>query len=77
MNYSQSVLSEFERQIAGLLAGAVQRASPPQSVSLGGVSQEAFNNLQSQVAQLIEQNAKLQAQLAEKAAERHELRRRV
>src|SRR5262245_7127555 len=66
MNYSQSVLSDFERQIAGLLAGAVQKAGPPQNLSVGGVSQESFDRLQEQVAKLMEQNSRLQEQLTEK-----------
>ena len=69
MNYSQSVLSDFERQLAQLLAGVQQAVKPaPQAVSLSGVSQEAFEKLQSQVAMLAERNAQLEDALVEKKA---------
>jgi hypothetical protein len=69
MNYSQSVLSDFERQLAQLLAGAQQQAkAAPQSMSLGGVSQEAFDKLQQQVALLMERNAQLEEAMVEKKA---------
>jgi len=66
MNYSQSVLSDFERQLATLLAN--QPAKPP-SLSLGAVSMEDFSRLQDQVASLMEQNQKLMAE-KEKASPR-------
>src|SRR5262245_29899157 len=69
MNYSQSVLSDFERQLAQALAGIAQQVKPaPQAVSLGGVSQEAFEKLQSQVSMLMERNAQLEEALVEKKA---------
>jgi len=74
MTYSQSVLSDFERQLAQVLAN-VSKTSPPPNLSLGGVSQESFDKLQEQVAQLMEQNAKLQAEASERNAERRALRR--
>ena len=66
MTYSESRLSEFEREIAQALAGRVveNRAAP--SLSLGGVSQADFERLQEQVAALMDQNAKLQEQVATK-----------
>jgi len=63
MNYSQSVLSDFERQMAQILAN--QAKAPPPTMSLGAVSAEDFHRLQEQVTQLMEHNAKLQAQVAE------------
>jgi len=62
MNYSQSVLSDFERQLAQLLTK--QQPEKPANLSLGGVSMEDFGRLQEQVATLMEQNAKLSEQLA-------------
>jgi hypothetical protein len=72
MNYSQSVLSDFERQIATALVNVSKNQAP--NLSLGGVSMEDFNRLQEQVAALMDQNIKLQA---EKSAMRSEVRRRV
>lgn len=64
MNYSQSVLSDFERQLAETLAraGGLPKAQP-QNISLGGVSTEQFEKLQEQVAALMEQNARLQKEI--------------
>lgn len=63
MTYSESRLSEFERALAETLAGV--KAQVP-SVSTSGVSAKQFNELQAQVQQLMEQNARLQAQVLEK-----------
>jgi hypothetical protein len=65
MNYSQSVLSDFERQIATALSN-VAKSQPAPNMSLGGVSVEDFNRLQEQVTALMEQNARLQAEAAER-----------
>jgi len=62
MTYSQSILSEFEQKLASLLSGRVDMTPPP-NVSTAGVSQKQFDELQSTVKQLLEQNASLQAQL--------------
>jgi len=59
MNYSQSVLSDFERQMAQLLTQQTKQ-SPP-SMSLGAVSVEDFNRLQKQETAFIKQRAKLKA----------------
>jgi len=67
MTYSQSMLSEFEKQLA---AKMVEITRPTPNMSLGGVSPEDFNRLQQQVAQLMEQNAKLQAEALEKKGAR-------
>jgi len=69
MNYSQSVLSDFERQLATALSN-VQKSQPAPSLSLGAVSAEDFRRLQEQVSALMEQNARLQAQIAEKPSVR-------
>lgn len=66
MTYSQSVLSDFERQLAQTLANLNQKIATPQSVSLGGVSTEAFEKLQQQVAALMERNAQLEEAVVEK-----------
>jgi hypothetical protein len=63
MTYSQSVLSEFERMLAIKVTELVK---PTPNLSLGGVSVEDFGRLQQQVAALMEQNAKLQAEAAER-----------
>lgn len=70
MTYSQSVLSDFERQLAQLLQGAAQRTSEAKNVSLGGVSQEDFEKLQQQVATLMERNVQLEEALTEKTRRR-------
>jgi len=67
MTYSQSVLSEFEQKLATALANLgrpIEMATP--NVSVSGVSQKQFDELQTMVKQLAEQNASLQAQLLEK-----------
>lgn len=61
MTYSQSRLSEFEREIATLLAGKVEEKRQPPNLSLGGVSMADFEKLQQQVAMLMERNAQLEA----------------
>jgi|SRR5262245_19686833 len=63
MNYSQSMLSEFERMLALKMTEIVK---PMPNLSLGGVSADQFERLQQQVAMLMEQNAKLQAEILEK-----------
>jgi hypothetical protein len=68
MTYSQSVLSDFERLIAQKIVE--QNAKSPPNMSLGGVSAEDFAKLQEQVTRLMEQNARLQADLLEKRAVR-------
>lgn len=61
MTYSESRLSEFERNIAELMAKGMPKASGPMpSLSLSGVNPEAFEKMQQQIALLMEQNAKLQ-----------------
>lgn len=63
MTYSESRLSEFEREIAMLVAGKVEDKRTAPNLSLGGVSMEQFEKLQEQVAKLMDQNAKLQEAL--------------
>lgn len=70
MNYSQSVLSDFERQLAQALANVAKAQPQAQSVSLGGVSMEAFDKLQQQVATLMERNAQLEEAVGKKASAR-------
>lgn len=60
--YNQSLISNFEAQIAQLMAG--QPATPAGPVAKGTVSEADFAKLQAQVAALMEQNATLQSQLA-------------
>lgn len=72
MTYSESRLSEFEREIAVLLASKVQENRKVPNLSLGGVSQEDFERLQAQVATLMERNAQL-----EEAVSKPETRRRI
>jgi len=67
MNYSQSVLSDLERLIAQKMVNEVKTVP---NMSLGGVSAEDFHKLQEQVTQLMEQNAKLQAQALEQTRRR-------
>ena len=68
MNYSQSVLSDFERQLTQVLASVAKQQPMAQAVSLGGISQEAFEKLQQQVAALMERNAQLEEAMVEKKA---------
>lgn len=63
MTYSESRFSEFERMIAEKMAMDM-REMP--STSLKGVSSEQFEKLQGQVQKLMEQNARLQAEILEK-----------
>jgi hypothetical protein len=60
MTYSESRLSEFERSIAEIMTRGVQRAESMPSLSLGGIDPAAFENLQRQVALLMERNAQLE-----------------
>lgn len=69
MTYSESRLSEFEREIAGILAGKVEEKRAAPSLSLGGVSQADFEKLQQQVAMLMERNMQLE-EAAKKSARR-------
>lgn len=64
--YSQSLISNFEAQIAQLMAGMA--AAPAQPVAKGQVSPTDFARLQEQVAALMEQNAAMAAELAERRA---------
>jgi hypothetical protein len=64
MNYSQSILSNFERQLAQMVTQAAASHAP--NMSLGGVDPKDFAKMQEQVAALMEQNAKLQAEVAER-----------
>ena len=70
MNYSQSVLSDFERRMAELLANMPNLVKPqaPPSMSLGAISVQDFEKLQKQVATLMERNAQLEEALIEKKA---------
>ena len=60
MTYSQSVLSDFERQIATGLA-ELAKTRPVAMASEGTVSADEFKRLQEQVAALMNQNAELQS----------------
>jgi len=62
MTMSEGVLEDLMRQIGQAVA-----AGRPEPVSTSGVDQQQFNELKAMVAQLAEQNAALQAQLADKA----------
>jgi hypothetical protein len=59
MTYSESRLSDFERQIAELMAKGVPKMSAP-ALSLSGVDPADFERLQQQVATLMERNAELE-----------------
>lgn len=61
MTYSESMLSNFERQIAEIVAksGSVT-SSQVKATSLSGVDAETFERLQQQVATLMEKNAQLE-----------------
>ena len=63
MNYSQSVLSDFERQIAQIVANNVPKAQPVVMASENAVSAEDFKKLQEQVAALMNRNAQLEEQV--------------
>lgn len=69
MTYSESRLSEFEREIASILAGKVQENRKAPNLSLSGVSVEDFEKLQQQVAMLMERNMQLE-EAAKKSARR-------
>jgi hypothetical protein len=75
MTYSQSVLSEFEQKLASMLAGRIDMMAPPPNVSTAGVSQKQFDELQTTVKQLLEQNASLQNQILEGAKAKGFVRR--
>jgi hypothetical protein len=65
MTYSESRLSEFEREIAQIMAkSAGEKPTAPPNLSLGGVSPADFEKLQQQVAMLMDRNAQLEATLA-------------
>lgn len=66
MTYSESRLSEFEREIAQILAGKMEEKRPAPNLSLGGVSAEDFEKLQQQVAMLIERNKELESVVAKR-----------
>jgi hypothetical protein len=69
MTYSQSVLSEFERSIAEIVAKQMPHGPAP-ALSLGGVSPGDFAKLQAQVATLMERNAQLEEAMVKKPARR-------
>jgi len=77
MSYTESILSKFEQQLATLLAGQAKVQVEVPNVPMGGVSQKQFDELQSTVRQLMEQNASLQAQLLEQSKNQGGLRRRI
>lgn len=58
-NYSASLLTAFEAQLAELMSKQPVRTQLPQPSA--GVSKEDFDALQSQVAQLMARNAELEA----------------
>lgn len=71
MTYSESRLSEFERSLAEAMARTGSRVSGPMpALSMSGVSAEQFENLQQQVATLMEKNAQLEEDLAKKGLRR-------
>lgn len=61
MTYSQSMLSEFEMQIAQHLAG-VAKQQPFPNVAVKGVDPSDFAKMQEQVAALMEENMRLKSQ---------------
>lgn len=63
--YGDALLAGFQKQLAEVIAGA-RAAAPVPSVSVAGISAEAFEALQKQVAALAAQNEDLTAKLAEK-----------
>jgi FtsZ-interacting cell division protein YlmF len=67
MTYSESRLSDFEREIAQLMATKMVQADKPfPNVSIKGVDPKKFEELQEQVKQLMDLNAVLQVELLEK-----------
>lgn len=60
--FADSMINSFTAQIAALQAGQ----AGPQNVSLAGVSQESFVELQTQVSELVKQNSILLSKLLEK-----------
>src|SRR5215831_19089147 len=60
MTMSEGVLEDLMRQLSQAIAGA-----PQQAVSVSSVDQKQFDELKAMVTRLAEQNAALQAQLAE------------
>ncbi len=75
MTYSQSVLSEFEQKLASLLSGRADVTLP--NVATTGVSQKQFEELQTTMKQLMEQNASLQNQLLDVKQQRSGFTRRA
>ena len=63
--YSASLLSQFEAQLAALVAG--NTAKPASAMSVSGVDPSAFEALQQQVAALMEKNAELEAKVLRRA----------
>ncbi|HEX4500627.1 MAG TPA: hypothetical protein VH187_05555 [Scandinavium sp.] len=63
MTYSQSILSELEQAMVKGVVDKIQVQAP--NVSAGAVTKKQFDELQATVKQLMEQNAKLQAQQLE------------
>jgi hypothetical protein len=70
MTYSESRLSEFEREIASILAGKVEDKRKAPNLSLGGVSEADFEKLQQQVAMLMERNAQLEEAITKSGPKR-------
>lgn len=67
MTYSESRLSDFEREIAQIMAGQMLKHDKPlPNVSLQGIDPKKFDELQAQVIELMHQNARLQNQLDER-----------
>ena len=66
MTYSQSVLSDFERQIASGLA-ELAKTRPVSVASEKTVSAEDFRKLQEQVAALMNRNAELEGRVKRRA----------
>lgn len=67
-SYSQSLLDEFQRQIAAIATN--KPAQPAAPVSTNGIDPSAFAQIQQQVQALMEQNAALQAEKAERQERR-------
>lgn len=70
-DFSQSLISAFERQMAEIRSGSVAQPMVPNT---GGVSREDFDRLQSQFAQLSDQLASTMAHNAELEAAKSERR---
>lgn len=65
MSMGEGILEDLMRQLGQAIAGGQQQA-----VSTGTVKQAEFDQLKDMVKQLMDQNAALQAQVAEKGARR-------